>query len=357
MRLNELDPGRYDEHVDRWSREDDDYDRPRGLGIGSVPPPAAVHTADTTGDEAYARRLAMSTGAQPPTFAAPAIAEAVPNFEEGPSRPETGEEAYQRRLALSNPSAYIQPPSGSLPPFPPQFPPPSAHSLSPSQPSLSAETPSFYPSSRPVSPPSGPELAYNPFAPPASSIPPPPPLGGPNAAMEERVRKAAAIAAKLKALAPPDASGSASASGVVVEASPTPPPPGDDGPKDFAARMMAKWGHKEGQGLGADGSGIVHALTVEQVKAGKQRGNKSVQETPMAPQKGKAKGMGMGTAGAGAGGMGRIVNANEDAKTREDRERFGDPSRVVLLLNMVGPEDADDDDLPGEIGLSSSDPE
>lgn len=169
--------------------------------------------------------------------------------------------------------------------------------------------------------------------------------------MEERVRKAAAIAAKLKALAPPDASGSAS--GVVVEASPTPPPPGDDGPKDFAARMMAKWGHKEGQGLGADGSGIVHALTVEQVKAGKQKGNKSVQEAPMAPQKGKAKGMGMGAAGAGAGGMGRIVNANEDAKTREDRERFGDPSRVVLLLNMVGPEDADDDDLPGEIGTFS----
>lgn len=174
--------------------------------------------------------------------------------------------------------------------------------------------------------------------------------------MEERVKKAAAIAARLKALAPPDASGSApvaaSAPGV-AEASPTPPPSGDDGPKDFAARMMAKWGHKEGQGLGADGSGIVHALTVEQVKAGKQKGNKNAQEAPMAAQKGKGKGMGMGASGAGAGSMGRIVNANEDAKTREDRERFGDPSRVVLLLNMVGPEDADDDDLPGEIGTFS----
>lgn len=102
-------------------------------------------------------------------------------------------------------------------------------------------------------------------------------------------------------------------------------------PEGFAARLMAKWGHKEGQGLGADGSGIVHALSVEQVQVKGSKGST-----------GKGKGV--------SSGRGRIIDAGADARAKAEAERFGEPSRVIVLTNMVGLEDATDPDLPSDVG-------
>ncbi|OCH89083.1 hypothetical protein OBBRIDRAFT_836071 [Obba rivulosa] len=367
--------GRFEDRED-WRDETEDYDRPRGLGsapmgTGGGPPPAAVDL-NLTGDEVYQRRLAMSQGFRP--AAAPASAPPQASATPEPVLP----------LTIPTPVATVAAPVPSFAP-----PPPSFISSGPlGKPSLAftadddddveipglsgSATPTFAPAPPPAAPPAvetgeeaylrrlvmsqsrspppsaafrestPPGLAYNPFAPPASV--PLPPASAPGLS-EDKIRSsreaAAAIAAKLARLAPPPGSGtppgsstaSPEPSGSIVEA-PSGPSRRPD-PHGFAARLMAKWGHKEGQGLGADGSGIVHALTVEQIAAGKSKGQKGSQG---------GKGVQIGSK------MGKIVNMNEDAKSREDRERFGEPSRVVLLTNMVGMEDVYDEDLRDDIG-------
>lgn len=307
--------------------------------------PAPVDN-DVSGEEAYKRRLAMSSGGErAPTFSAsasplrqPSLGAAddednIPGLSSTsqpsipPNRVETGEEAYLRRLAMSSklrPTAI---------PFEPLSQPPQ-----PMQPTTSVPPP-----------PSPPPLAYNPFAPPANIPPPPSQLPS----FEDKIKTAASIAARLSALA---ATTGSSAPGPSSPAPPSqeeaqkryaPVHPSLDmsdnhvspDPQGFAARLMAKWGHKEGQGLGADGTGIVNALTVEQVAAqGKTKKGQN-----------QLQGQGKGKPAIGSK-MGRIINDNEDAKGREDRLRFGEPSRVVVLTNMVGPEDVDDGDLRDEIG-------
>ncbi|KAG7092316.1 hypothetical protein E1B28_008677 [Marasmius oreades] len=314
--------GRFDEHesFDRWSRADDKkaFNRDRSRSRTPVPSHSPVQMdRNLTGDEAYHRRLQMSRGggsssrapetvADSATVSPPTLSknddesDSIPGLSSPPPPPlavpppqrvESGEEAYLKGIAVDHRTAH---------------------------------------------PPSPPTLAYNPFAPP--SMVPPPPLEGPPAmavGIDERVKAAAAIAARLSAMKNPTA---ASMPPTSDEFSSVNAPDTGTSSQSFAARMMARWGHKEGQGLGVDGSGIVNALTVEQVKAG-----------------GKGKSHLGGNKGAGVGsGMGKIINNNEDARTKEDRMRFGDPSRVVMLTNMVGPEDVDDEDLREEIGEECS---
>ncbi|PAV23296.1 DNA damage repair [Pyrrhoderma noxium] len=285
----------------RWEDEED-YERNE--------PPAVVN-ASMTGDEAYARRLAMSRGVNPPPAA------------------ETGEEAYQRRLAMSQSQRYEEPPSTT-----------SFVEVENQDASVARET--------------SPEtsLSYNPFAPP--SVPPPPeeaptvfePVKG--VEYEARVKNsrdaAAAIAARLAKLAGSQASESAGEQEPAPNAGSTEIFGGEEAtePVGFAARMMAKWGHKEGQGLGASGDGIINALTVEKIEQeGKGKGKNKGKDPNIASKEKK----GMGALASGA--RGRIVNANEDAKAQdvEDEElraEIGDEcskNGVVqrVLVHLVQP--------------------
>ncbi|TBU29002.1 hypothetical protein BD311DRAFT_777782 [Dichomitus squalens] len=346
--------GRYEER----DLMDEDYDLPRG-GIGAPshpPPPVAPVNISMSGDEAYQRRLALSQGFQPPEPPAPSFAppastssfttfsglepfsatpsssfdhsrrgdEGIPGLSEpsSPSPPpavpisaQSGEEAYLRRLALSQQSAQA-----------PRAPSPLPFDDEPPSRTSSVPPPAILPLS--------------------VSAPPAAPITADK--IQSSKQAAAAIAARLSALAPkgtgpslapPPTMAERSASAAPEETAEAPKRPD---PHGFAARLMAKWGHKDGQGLGVDGSGIVHALTVEQVAQSKSG-------------KGKAKGGKSSSAIWGVPSkMGKIVNMNEDAKTREDRERFGEPSRVVVLTNMVGLEDVEDEDLREEIGEECS---
>ena len=206
--------GRYKENYDRWSREDNG--RARG-GLGNAP---VIQQApqDTTGEEAFQRRLAMSSGFQHESLtrsSAPAIDSlettigTVVERPVPPMRAETGEEVYLRRLAMSQlgppppitsaqlPSnidedLYQQPtvPSGQMTPLPP-----SQTQQGPSEPLDLPERNSITP----------PLLPSTPSAPSVFNV---------TADFEERVRNSrnavAAIAARFSALAPPVEGGDSS---------------------------------------------------------------------------------------------------------------------------------------------------
>ena len=111
--------------------------------------------------------------------------------------------------------------------------------------------------------------------------------------------------------------------------------------RPFAERMMSKFGWKEGRGLGADESGMTAALTVSKPsgppKKGKEKNAKDA--PPVSAPTGMA---------VGAKGRGSIVDASREGRVASQTKELGEPSRVVLLTNLCGRDDVDDD-LGGEV--------
>jgi splicing factor 45 len=97
---------------------------------------------------------------------------------------------------------------------------------------------------------------------------------------------------------------------------------------------MRKMGHVEGQGLGRTGDGIVHALAAEHVDAGKKK-----------PAAGKGKGWVQAPSAKG-----RLVNMNEQTRQREEKARYGEPSRIVCLVNVLASVDDADQETMEDLG-------
>lgn len=107
-------------------------------------------------------------------------------------------------------------------------------------------------------------------------------------------------------------------------------------PEDFAKNLMAKYGWTKGQGLGATSQGMVNPLALAGSEQGGSKGKKK--EQYVQPQ-GQPKGGPVGIATA----KGRIVSDLKTEKEQLERQKYGEPTRVVCLTNMVGRHDVDDE--------------
>lgn len=275
--------------------------------------------ADQSGEEAYRRRLAMSQGAPvAPAFvtpSAPTFVSSVP------------------RTTVSGPSVPTIVPSSSVD-LDDEVPPPTPPPETTEPPSVEEELRKKREAAAAVAARLA-KLTATTVSPsedttinPPLVAPPEPPSQDFKALLESKKNAAAAVAARLAAS--PFAQAPAAVPAMAQEQSSKDHKPD---PHGFAKRMMEKWGHKEGTALGnnSSSSGLIAPLLVEQASRRKNQAT--------------ASGSGIGS----KDGLNRIVNTNPD-KGKEEREKWGEPSRVVVLTNMVGPEDVDDDELREEIG-------
>ncbi|KAK2858781.1 hypothetical protein Q5P01_003401 [Channa striata] len=105
-----------------------------------------------------------------------------------------------------------------------------------------------------------------------------------------------------------------------------------------AHKIMQKYGFKEGQGLGKHEQGLSTALSVEKTS---KRGGKIIigdaTEKPGSSQSGAAE----------ASGVGSAADSSKKSEANPLTEILKNPTKVVLLRNMVGRGEVDDD-LEGE---------
>ncbi|PLW17147.1 hypothetical protein PCANC_11777 [Puccinia coronata f. sp. avenae] len=185
----------------------------------------------------------------------------------------------------------------------------------------------------------------------ASSLPQPQPTSNPQPpTLLEARAKAQLIAAKLAALdgvksSAPSAANASQAPhhsdqeplslGITSEV-----PNKAPGQPDFARRLMDKYGWKEGQGLGANESGRTSILTVAAATTA-PGGNKKRKENPGDP--GMAGPAGPHKIGSMAKGRGVVIDEAKSQRDLEERMRYGEPTRIVYLTNVVAVDEVDDE--------------
>ncbi|OAV87069.1 hypothetical protein PTTG_29590 [Puccinia triticina 1-1 BBBD Race 1] len=179
---------------------------------------------------------------------------------------------------------------------------------------------------------------------------PPQPASDPPPTMLEAQAKARMIAAKLAALngAKPSAINTTGLQQTIPQPNqasglmgPTAEAPNKaPGQPDFARRLMDKYGWKEGQGLGANESGRTSILTVAAAPSA-PGGSKKRKENPgdlampgaAGPQK----------IGSMAKGRGVVIDEGKSQRDLEEKIRYGEPTRIVYLTNVVAVEEVDDE--------------
>ncbi|KAI9639480.1 uncharacterized protein MKK02DRAFT_39779 [Dioszegia hungarica] len=284
--------------------------------------------------------------------------------------PPPADDPWARRAAMTQNLA--REPSSQNPYLPAAAPPlPISMGYPPAIPGFAPTLPNFAPPNPPatfVPPPLSDIPGFGRYLPPAppptAGAPAPPPDAVSNSgdaasaaaakSLEERKAAAAAIAAKFAALAGVAAGsgGPAMSGGAPAFVPARPAVPREDETGTFAEKMMKRWGHVEGTGIGARQDGIVHALSAEH--AGPSVDLSTLSKRAQAKAKAAAANAKKRKWVQAPNARGKIVNANEDLRAAEERDRLGEASRVVCLTGLVEGEEEVDEELSEEVGEECS---